>query len=819
MPNSSNTQRAACYHCQLPIMAGDRFECELDGSTRGFCCPACMAVAQTIHAGGLGAFYQYQLSQQQQGSEQRPQLSLLAEKFAAFDLPDFQQRFVKPQGQVVETELLIGGMHCAACVWLLEKQLSQLNGLVKVSVSLAAQKAIISWQGEQLKLSQICQSIAAIGYEPEPYHHDQLLELQQREQRTALRRLGIAGIGMMQVGMFAIALYAGEMQHISDDNRNYMRVISMLMATVVVFYSARSFFIGAWQGIKKAKPVMDLPVAIAIGLAYSASLRATFSGSGEVYFDSVTMFTFLLLAGRYVEMRARHYHGRLSSHLQSLLPSTATRIDTHNGEKSQQAVPLFNIQQGDILLVKPGHTIPADGIIVEGQSSINEAQLTGEFTPLNKGCGDSLIAGTINVSNPLSMRVTATGAKLQLESIAQLINQGQHSKPKVAILADRLSLYFISAVLLIAAATYFTWLSIDAQQAFWVSLSVLVVSCPCALSLATPTAITTAGHRLRQSGVFVAKAQLWESLPAIKHIVFDKTGTLTQGKLSIEQTLCCEGFAAEQVLRIAAQLENCSEHPIAAAFSSYSRSQASKVCSTPYQGLEGEVDGQRYRIGKASFAAAFYNGDQPSPPQQEQGQWILLSNSQGPCAWFQLSDPLRSDTANTVQQLKQQGFTLHLLSGDSSGSAQQLSQQLAMDHCIASASPADKLNYIRQLQQQGPVMMLGDGINDIPVLAAADVSVAMANAPDVAKTQADCILLSGQLKGILTLYSMATRTQRIIRQNLAWALLYNISIIPLAACGLIPPYLAALGMSLSSLIVLINALRLQRNNSGYTPGS
>ncbi|WP_019531226.1 heavy metal translocating P-type ATPase [Dasania marina] len=803
MPTSSPAHSTACYHCQLPIMAGDRFACELDGASQGFCCPACMAVAQTIHAGGMGAFYRYQ-----QAAEQRPPQALLDEKFAVFDQADFQQRFVKTQGQQRETELLIGGMHCAACVWLLEKQLAQLRGMVSVSVSLVAQKAIIVWRDE-LTLSEICQSIAAIGYEPEPYHHDQLVELQQREQRTALRRLGVAGIGMMQVGMFAIALYAGDMQDINIDNRNFMRVISLLVATVVVFYSARSFFIGAWQGLKKTKPVMDLPVAIAIGLAYGASIRATFSGSGEVYFDSVTMFTFLLLAGRYVEMRARHYHGRLSSHLQSLLPSTATRISTVNGEKNLTAVPLFNIQQDDVLLIKPGHTIPADGIIIEGQSSINEAQLTGEFTPLNKGPGDALIAGTINVSNPLSMRVTATGAKLQLESIAQLINQGQHSKPKLAMLADRLSLYFISAVLFIAAATYFVWLNIDAQQAFWISLSVLVVSCPCALSLATPAAITAASHRLRQEGVFVAKAQLWESLPAIRHIVFDKTGTLTQGKLSIEQTHCCTGYQREQVLRIAAQLENCSEHPIAAAFSAYSHSQAQQVRSTPYQGLEGEVDGQRYRIGKASFGGEFYGQTDASPPQQADGQWILLSNSQGPCAWFQLADPLRSDTASTVQQLKQQGFTLHLLSGDSSGSAQRLSQQLAMDHCIASASPADKLHYIQGLQSEGPVMMLGDGINDIPVLAAADVSVAMANAPDVAKTQADCILLSGHLSGVLTLYSMAKRTQQIIRQNLSWALLYNISIIPLAACGLIPPYLAAVGMSLSSLLVLLNALRLQ----------
>ena len=786
-------------------MAGDNFQCALAGSTRAFCCPACMAVAQTIHAGGMASFYQFQ-----EAAEQRPEQALLTEKFAAFDDTDFHQRFVSIDNGTASTELLIGGIHCAACVWLLEKQLSQLSGLEKVSVSLTAQKAQISWQANKLKLSSICQSIAAIGYQPEPYHHDQLVELQQKEQRTALRRLGIAGIGMMQAGMFAIALYAGDLNYISDDVRDYMRSISLLVASVVVFYSARSFFTGAWQGLKQLKPVMDLPVAIAIGLAYAASIRATISGSGEVYFDSVTMFTFLLLAGRYLEMRARHFHGRLSSNLQSLLPSTATRINPENGETTQQAVPLFNIKQHDHLLIKPGHTIPADGVIVKGQSSINEAQLTGEFTPLNKNVGDSVIAGTINVNNPITIEVQATGADLQLESISKLISQGQQNKPKVAEIADKLSIYFISAILLIASGTYLSWLQIQPEHAFWVTLSVLVVSCPCALSLATPTALTAAANRLREVGVFVANAQLWEGLPRIQHIVFDKTGTLTQGKLSVSQTLCEPGFNEQQLLRIAAMLENCSEHPIAQAFKTFSQSQADKVEITTHKGVEGEVDGQRYRIGKSSFAGEFYGDNNPLMPCSDGKQWILLSNVKGPCAWFQLQDPLREDTESTVQQLQQQGFELHLLSGDSSGSAQALAQALQLDHCQASASPDDKLNYVQALQQQGPVMMLGDGINDIPVLAQADVSVAMSNAPDVAKTQADCVLLSGHLNGVLKLQQMALQTQKTVKQNLAWALGYNAAIIPLAAQGMIPPYLAAIGMSLSSLLVLLNSLRLHR---------
>lgn len=810
--NKASGQLGLCYHCQLPLDKAARrnanFRCELEGETCYFCCPACMAVAQTIHAGGLSSYYQFQ-----ENSDYRPDQNLLTEAFSAFDDPIFQQQFVSQDDRgFASVELLIGGIHCAACIWLLENQLQQLEGLESLNISLTEQKADIQWRADTLTLSTICRAIAAVGYQPEPFNHDHLIELQQKEHRIALRRLGIAGIGMMQAGMFAIALYAGDLQSISEAHRDFMRLVSLLVATVVVFYSAQGFFIGAWQGLKKARAVMDLPVAIAIGLAYAASLRATFEGQGEVYFDSVTMFTFLLLAGRFLDMRARHYNGRLNSQLHSLLPVLCTQISPQ-GE--QASVARFSVKVGDHLLVKTGQVIPADGVIIDGHSDINEAQLTGEFAPQRKSPNDLVIAGTINISNPITIEVQATGKDLQLESIGQLLSQAQQHKPKLAEAADRLAIYFISVVLCVAAGTYFYWHAQAPDRAFWITLSVLVVSCPCALSLATPTALTTAGNRLREFGIFVAAGQLWETLPRITHVVFDKTGTLTKGQLSIIQCITLGNKDNHDCLHLAAQLENNSEHPIAHAFRGIDNQRATHAQVTANQGIEGNVKGDVFRIGTASFAASLYAADTaPQPPKtstNSSSQWVLLSNKSGPLAWFELEDEIREDALQTVEQLQKQHIAVHLLSGDSSGSAEVLAKQLGIKHCRASASPGDKLDYINALQARGEkVMMLGDGINDLPVLAAANISIAMANAPDVAKTQADAILLSGKLANILSLKDFANRTRTTIHQNLGWALLYNFSIIPMAAQGLIPPYLAAIGMSLSSLLVLFNSLRLQR---------
>lgn len=814
-----------CFHCGLPVVDGEQFCAEFNGVQNHFCCPACRTVAMTIVDSGLSSFYQFQTQ-----SQHPVRKNVVDDTFSLFDEIEFQERFVtreKDGSPYASCDLLIEGMHCTACVWLLEKYIDDLPGVDRIDVNFTEQKASIKWQAETLPLSAIVTAISRLGYAAEPFSEDVLLDSRVRENHLALRRLGVAGIAMMQVGMLAIALHAGALQGIELEYRDFIRWISLLVTVPVVLYSAQPFFIGAWRGAVLKKPGMDLPVAIAIALAFAASCRATISGRGDVYFDSVTMFTFLLLAGRYLELRARHYSGRMSSNLSSLLPSTAIRLtgvcDDSGTQRQvkQQPIPLYKIKLGDRLLVKSGQVIPADGIIVSGESSVNEAQLTGEFMPKYRAIGDSVVAGTVNGDGTLTIKVSATGSNSQIESVNRLVSSAQSRKPRIALIADQFAGFFITAVLALSAMTYFYWTYIDngehAARAFWIMLSVLVVSCPCALSLATPAALTAAGNRLRTKGVLVTEPQVWETMKMITDIVFDKTGTLTKGELSLLAIKPIGRMTVERCVEIASALESFSNHPIASVFSSPSgvTTNVHNVKISTGEGLEGRVDGDLYRIGSIDYATRWHDDATTATTAPGTGQWILMTDSLGPVCWFQIQDSLRDGAGELVSILKSRNYKTHLVSGDSSGDAQLLSVALGMDHCIAGASPQDKLDYCRALRSKGAkVMILGDGINDIPVLAEADISIAMASASSLAKTHADCILLSGNLTTVAALIDLAENTRKVIKQNIAWAFAYNFLVIPLAVMGLIPPYVAAVGMSLSSLVVILNALRLQGFNNG-----
>jgi Cu2+-exporting ATPase len=818
--------KSVCYHCGLPVVTGEQFCAEINQQMHNFCCPACKVIATTISESGLGQYYQYREQHFSQSPENgfvdesntASAISALESDFTVFDDEQFLQRYVDIQNNTVTATLLIGGMHCVACSWLLENFLGELKGVHQVSVNLSEQTVTLSWEKDQQVLSVIAQAIASLGYQVEPYSVDALHSLRQQENKQSLRRLGVAGIAMMQAGMFAIAMYADVLNDMSTDVRDLLRWVSLLITLPVVFYSAQPFFFGAWRGLAAGRSGMDLPVALAIGLAFFASVKATLNGDGEVYFDSVAMFTFLLLGGRYLEMRARHYGSRLSSNLNSLLPSTAIVMTG----QTLKATPLFNVKKNDLLLIKAGAIIPADGIVVEGESAVNESQLSGEFLLQSKSVGDQLIAGTVNGAANLTMQVQATGAELQLQAINTLVQQAQTHKPKIAKLADRYASTFVSLVIALSVSTYVYWHWQGSNDAFWIMLSVLVVSCPCALSLATPTALMAATNRLRQLGLLVTKGDVWEKIPTITDVVCDKTGTLTKGELTITDVklgLTNNLLSENQIIAIASALESRSEHPLAKAFAQ--KSLELKQESLPQveqfeivvgKGIEGVIDNKRYRIGSYSYISQWFDvGVDVS--QEAFQQTVLLANTDGVIATFELQDQLREDAAELIQQLKSEGIVVHLLSGDSSGAAQLLSKQLMLDYCQSGVTPEEKLNYIQGLQRSGKkVLMIGDGINDVPVLAAADVSVAMGNASNLAKTHADSVVLSSRLIVVAYMLSLAADCKKVIWQNLAWALSYNLLAIPLAAMAMIPPWLAAIGMSVSSLIVVINALRLQRFN-------
>ncbi|MGB0664795.1 MAG: heavy metal translocating P-type ATPase [Pontibacterium sp.] len=804
----------SCYHCGLAVMGDVKYTADINGQTQPMCCPGCKAVAETIVAGGLKNYYQFRTEQATPNAQDNQSLDAAA--YQLYDQESLQADFVSktPEG-LSSAQFAIEGITCAACVWLLEHHLKQREAVTQVSVNLTTHRARIVWDPAQTPLSELMAQIRHIGYRAHPYTPDKEEQLRQKERKRALMRLGVAGIGMMQVMMMAVALYGGALQGIEDKYVTFIRWSSLALATPVVFFAAAPFFIAAWRDLKTKHLTMDLPVSIAIGGAYTASVWATLTESGEVYFDSVTMFTFFLLIGRFLEMQARHRTGLAGNAIANLLPASARKLSDVN-DTSETLVPAAELRPDDIVRVLVGETLPADGVVVSGHSQVDEAALTGEYLPVSKTPGDSVVGGTFNVEQPLVIKVTTQPETSKVTAITQLLERAQSEKPKVALIADKVASYFVGAVLTVGLTVYLVWHWLSPDDALWITLSVLVVTCPCALSLATPTALTAATGSLRQLGLLVTRGHVLQALTESTHAVFDKTGTLTQGALSIDDIVVCgsANLTIEQAQVLAASLESHSNHPIANAFAQVTGLiKASDVSVATSQGIEGILDGTRYRIGKPSYAAALYQNQQlPSPiAPSEQAHWLLLANEQGPMAWFALKDPLRPDASTAVKQLEALGLEVIMLTGDSSYAAEMNAKALGISRYQKDASAQDKLDYIQALQSQGArVLMVGDGINDIPCLAAATTSVAMQGASDLAKTSADAVLLNGQLQTLVNAIELAHKTKGVIRQNLTWSLLYNVLALPLAAMGFIPPYLAAIGMSASSLVVVTNAIRLTR---------
>lgn len=797
-----------CFHCGLPVPPDSDFTTVIDGEARQMCCPGCQAVAQTIVGSGLDTYYRHRTE-----TASSPEITgrklpaSLAQELALYDQSSVQRDFVTTQENLLEASLVIEGITCAACVWLLEHHLQGLTGIEKASVNLTSHRARIQWNPAEIALSTILTEIYRIGYQAHPWHPNKEEELLAAEQKRAMRRLGIAGIGMMQVMMMATALYAGAIQGLETEYQAFIRWTSWLIATPVVFYSARPFFTAALRDLRTRQLSMDVPVSLAIGGAYLASVWATISNTGEIYYDSVTMFTFFLLIGRFLEMKARHRSGKAGNAMLNLLPTSALRL----ADGVEQLVPANELNAGDLVRVRPGQTVPADGIIEQGHSSIDESALTGEYLPIQKLEGEAVVGGTINVENPILIRISEVGAESRLSAIVRLLDRAAEEKPQVARLADRVSSYFVAAVLVTATIVGGSWYMLEPANALWITLSVLVVTCPCALSLATPTALTAATGTLRQHGFLITRGHVLESLARATHIIFDKTGTLTEGNLSLQSTQTVATLDEEQCLELAAALEAHSEHPIAKAFHPFATStQAEQINVTVGQGIEGLINNQRYRIGTPEFAAALCTANDIQQPAQE-GKWLLLCDSVQPLAWFRINDQLRREARDTIAQLHALGLQCEMLTGDNSHAVEETAEQLGITAITRGVSPEQKLAHVAQLQAEGAeVIMVGDGINDIPVLAGAQTSIAMGSATDLAKTNADAVLISSDLQRLVDAIQLSRRSRQVIRQNLSWALCYNLLALPLAALGFVAPWMAAIGMSASSLVVVGNALRLSR---------
>ncbi len=807
-----------CFHCGLPVPKGASYQVTINNKQQPMCCIGCQTVAEAIVENNLTDFYKHRTQ-----NSQKP-VDLIPAELQVYDNDALQQSFVQStQGSSIrEASLILEGIVCAACVWLNENHVKKLKGVVDFRINYSTHRASLKWDNEQIKLSDILQAITDIGYNAHPFDPGRLESLQKKEKSAALRRIALAGVGMMQVMMPAIAIYIGESSDMSESMRNFLRWISLIITTPVVFYSARVFFTSAWRDLKRGVFGMDVPVSIAIGSAYIASVWATFTHSGEVYFDSVVMFTFFLLLGRFLEMGARHKAGQVADALIRLLPDTAVRLDKNeNGDEIQNVIPASDLALADRVLIRPGETIPADGTVLEGNSSVNESLLTGENMPCQKKTGDALIGGTVNIESPLIMRVDKLGDSTILSSIIRLLDRAQSEKPKLARFADKSAGWFVLLLLIIAATVFVYWWFKDPTQAFWVALSVLVITCPCALSLATPAALTAATGNLTEQGVLTTRGHALETLANIKHMIFDKTGTLTYGKPRLTRLQTLSDLSREGCINLAAGLENVSEHPLAQAIihEAQAAPKMQQHQAESGRGIEAILDNTKYRIGTKEYVSEISdttsNKQTPDKDLQQNGDslksTVYLGKEGEWLAVFQFQDELREEAKETIRALKRQGIKVSLLSGDSALAVSAVSKELEIEDAKAQLLPADKLAYIQTLQSQGNIVaMVGDGVNDAPVLAAADVSIAMGKGSQLAQASADMVLLSENLLLLPSAIKLSKRMLAIVRQNFGWAIIYNAVAIPIAAMGWIAPWMAAIGMSLSSIIVVLNSLRLRK---------
>lgn len=894
-----------CFHCGDPVPQPP-FHAKILGKPREMCCMGCQLASQSIVEAGLEQYY-LDRSEINRTASLPTQLTRLE----AYDHDEIKSQFVYAQDGLSVAELSVNNLRCAACTWLIESRLDELEGISKCQVNLTNQRMRVIWNEDKLPISRILATINEIGYEAKPYRQDTHEAMLARHNNQMLIRLGIAALGSMQAMMYAVAIYFGEYSDMLIFQRDFLRWVSLFVSTPVFFYAGVPFFTSAWSAIRARQVNMDVPVSIALIVTFFASLYATITGQGETYYDSVSMFIFFLLAGRYIEHNARLKAATMANDLvvvepvlvqkiaedkeaaalilqqlkKNELEKTAINEDVSNQvsnldkneastsanltsnfmqsmdanvhrltskiaqdwqrartqqsaistttadeAKEKQMVTAHSLQVGDIILIEAGSEIISDGILLSQTATVSQSLLTGEGDLIIKSQGDYIVGGAQNDSQPFEMLVTALPADSQIGLIDRLMNRAMSEKPKLAQQADKLARWFVARILVLSVLVFIGWYIVDPSQAIWATVAVLVATCPCALSLATPIALTVATNRLASYGFLTTRGHTLQTLAEITHVAFDKTGTLTYGKpnlLNIEllkdnDIATATDEQKDTLLAIAAALEVGSRHPIAHALltAAYQLHLPSTQALQHYPagGVEAMIDGVLYRIGHVDFALNDADNDMVIDlVSQRASSAVVLSCQQNysvtwqALACFYFNDKVRDSAKAMLDTLKELGIETVMLTGDPSPQALVLAESLGMHSAYNGLSPTDKVTHIQKLQAKGGVvLMVGDGINDAPVLAAADVSTSIAGAADLAQVSSDSIILNGQIDAITAAKRISDKTERIIKQNFRWALIYNGSVLIPAALGYVPPWLAAIGMSLSSLFVVLNALRLKR---------
>ncbi|WP_017445738.1 heavy metal translocating P-type ATPase [Gayadomonas joobiniege] len=782
-----------CFHCDLPIPVDVDLTINFQGQKKPVCCLGCQAVAEVIIQGGLSQYYKFR----ENTATQPDDLTQLSELELAYDNPAIQQAFVSQSGQTYTADISLQGMHCAACAWLIEAHLkNSLTGIEAVTVNLVNQRAQISWHTEQCKLSQIFAAIRQIGYQAAPFKiSEQEIKFKQQA-KGYLKQLAVAGLFTMQVMMLAFALYFGVVE---SEFNEYFRWLSLLLATPVVFYSAKPLHISAFKALKNRQLNMDVPVVFAVMTTYIASAYATFSRSGEVYFESASMFVFLLLSSRYLEHLVKMKAVSLSANLLKILPLVAFRFNQQN---QLEVCHANQLKVGEIIQVQPGQTVPADGILLNDAALFEESVISGESIPVNKIAGDTVFAGSIPAEHSVKISVTASGAATSLSQLAHHQETLQQSQNPIYQSADKIARQATLMVLLLSVLTYVGW-TLAGENGLWYAVAVLVATCPCALSLALPTAVSASAAALKKSAILLQHSRALELIDKSDFFAFDKTGTLTNGRFKIHQLYWLDKtMNTSQILSLTAAIEQQSSHPLASAFSDIAHThQVENFTVLPSVGLTAKVDGYQVIVGARSLLPESIHRQYPD------AQIFVIINGK-PCAALVLTDELKDDAPATLKSLDKPSY---ILSGDSSLRVQQTAKTLQTGY-YQGLSANEKVRFLQALQNnQKIVTMLGDGVNDAPVLAAADVSIVMHEGADLTRYKADVVFLNSNISALTNLIKKSRHFNQIVNQNYTWALLYNLTAVPLAVAGILTPWMAALGMSVSSLIVVSNSMRLLRS--------
>lgn len=787
--------RTACAHCGLPVPQGFIEP----GATEQFCCAGCRTVFHILTENGLEHYYAFP-------ERRTTPVQRTGRTYEEFDHPAFHSLYVREaRDGLSRVELYLEGVHCASCVWLVERVPLVVPGVVRAELNVGRSLATIEWDAAQTRLSQVAQFLESLGYAPHPYRGIRTDEVRRKEDRAALVRIGIAGAIAINVMLPALAMYSGWVSNGMDaDVERFFRWISFALTVPAILGPGRIFFTGAWAALRTRALHLDLPIAIALGAGVVRGAMNTITDAGPIYFDGVCVLIFLLLIGRYLQQRGQRAAADASELLSSLTPNGARVV---SGDGSMQEVPATALLPGMTLDVRAGETLAADGVVLHGTSSLDVSLLTGESRPVSVAAGANVYAGTLNISAPLRVRVEQAGEESRVARILRQVEESSQRRAPIVLLANRIAGAFVAVILLLAAMTFAIWYLRDPSRAVDNAVALLIVTCPCALAMATPLAVTVAAGRAARRGIFIKGGDAIEALSHRGEIFLDKTGTITEGRTSLVQW-----NGDESLKPLVLALEGESTHPLAEGFRrAFAGTPASVVESSVHvtgAGIRGRADGHDVLVGSPSFVSA----GATAGPREEIDQhltpvWIAVDGVVRGYAGF--GDAIRPDAKSSIEALRAQGWRVRILSGDATGVVRSVGRSLGLSDadCVGEASPEEKLRRVQEARAAMPAstVMVGDGVNDAAAMAAASVGIAVHGGAEASLATSDVYLTKAGLAPVVELAAGATRTMRVIRRNIAFSLVYNAIGVGLAVTGAINPLFAAIMMPLSSLTVVLGS--------------